>query len=105
MERRLAGPFAAAPSGHWEFQGMADLFGYEAPPLAPGFVEVICELRGETADGIAIVACDAHGIRLGTESEHWKWLPRSQIQAIHRERNNAARIIIPEWLARQERIG
>jgi hypothetical protein len=81
---------------------MADLFGHERPPVAPGMVEIACGLRAETRDAVAIVADGPHGLRFGRE--HWTWLPLSYVDNIVRLRKSTAIVVIPEWLARQERL-
>jgi hypothetical protein len=82
---------------------MADLFGHEAPPVAPGFVEIACELRKETHDGIAIVNGTGE-LQLGDGRESWKWLPKAHVTKIVREGGRSVVITIPSWLAQQERL-
>lgn len=83
---------------------MADLFGHEAPPVEPGFVEVVCELRDETRDAIAIVPGDhfLREITLSNSREAWIWLPRSEIRKMQRGRNNTVAVTIPDWLAKEK---
>lgn len=79
---------------------MADLFGHEAPPIAPGFVDVECEWRDETLDAIAVVPCRT-GLILGDGREPWTWLPLSRVGKIDR-RKNFVILTIPEWLAKEK---
>lgn len=92
----------AAPSDHQE-NPMADLFGHEAPPIPPGFVEIACELRRETYDGIAITNGTVE-LQLGDGRESWIWLPKAHVLKICREQKNSVVITIPTWLAERERL-
>jgi hypothetical protein len=81
---------------------MADLFGHEAPPVAPGMVEIACELRAEMRDAIAIVIRDRSEIRLSNSREAWTWLPLSEVTGIQRGRGKSATVTIPNWLAKEK---
>lgn len=83
---------------------MADLFGHEAPPVAPGMVEITGELRDETRDAIAIVPGDhfLNEITLSNSREHWTWLPRSEVKDMQRGRSNTVVVTIPDWLAKEK---
>lgn len=81
---------------------MADLFGHEAPPVAPGFVEITGELRSEMRDAIAIVIPDREGVKLSNQREPWVWLPLSEIKQMHRGQRRTVTITIPDWLAKEK---
>jgi hypothetical protein len=100
MERRRVRVYAAVPSGYGASE-MADLFGYEAPPIEPGFVEIACELREQTRDAIAIVA-RADRLTLSSAREIWTWLPLSEVKTIERGQNNFAVVTIPDRLAKEK---
>ena len=82
---------------------MQDLFGQPMRIVPPGHVEVACELRHETRDGVAVVN-GTKQLQLGDGRESWIWLPRMHVKQIHRERSNSVVIVIPTWLAERERL-
>lgn len=80
---------------------MADLFGHEAAPIRPGSVEVVCELRMEKPEAIAVVN-GTRELGLGDGRETWIWLPLSQVDRIAHEPGNIIVLTIPERLAREK---
>lgn len=80
---------------------MADLFGHEAPPVAPGSVRIVCEARMEKPDAIAVVN-GTRELELVDGRETWIWLPLSQVDRIERQARNVIVVTIPERLAREK---